>query len=257
MIYLLYVFFGVLPSFIWLLFFLRKDAHPEPKRMVLNIFLYGMLITLPALMIELGFDNLLPKTSLPPLLIILIYWIIGVAFIEEFLKYLVIRGKVLRSPEFDEPLDIILYMIIVGLGFAALENILHLISLGQSFLIKETLLVVFGRFISATLLHALSSGLVGYFLIWSFLEPRKRGRFLCLGLGIATLLHGLYNFSMIRIEESIIIENGILTVSNPQVFLPYFLTLIAILVGPALFITLSFKRVKKIASICKIKLADK
>ena len=59
MSYFIYIIAGVLPSAIWLLFYLRKDRHPESKRMILKIFLYGMIAALPVILIELGFLEML------------------------------------------------------------------------------------------------------------------------------------------------------------------------------------------------------
>src|SRR4030043_794785 len=42
--YFLYVLLGFLPSLIWLLFYLRKDSHPEPKNQIIQIFVWGMMI---------------------------------------------------------------------------------------------------------------------------------------------------------------------------------------------------------------------
>lgn len=229
------LFFGLAPSFIWLLFFLRKDAHPEPNRMIVKIFFYGMLITFPAALIEMGIAANLSKLNLPPTFILFLYWFIGVALVEEFLKYLVVREKVLNNPEFDEPVDVMLYMIIVALGFAALENILVLLPTGKFLL--ETLSISALRFISATFLHALCSATVGYFLALSFFETKKRFRLVATGLIIATLLHGIYNFFIIKV------------VDNPYfIFIP-----IILLIGLAFFVSFGFKKLKKTASICKTK----
>ena len=59
---------------------------------------------------------------------------------EEVAKYLIIKIRILRDPEFDEPIDAMIYMIIAGLGFAALENILVLFVLKQPDLIEKTIL---------------------------------------------------------------------------------------------------------------------
>ncbi len=86
--YPLFIILGLLPSFIWLLFYLRKDHHPEPNSMVIRIFLYGMIITLPVAAIELGFGKLLETLNLTQSIvlfglnlpiILLIYFVIGVA----------------------------------------------------------------------------------------------------------------------------------------------------------------------------------
>lgn len=235
MIYPLYILFGILPSIIWLLFYLRKDIHPESGRMILKIFFYGMLVALPAILLEMGILKEFKELNFSPLLISILNIFIGVALVEEFLKYLVVRGKVFKSSELDEPLDIVLYMIIAALGFAAVENILILFSLGPVFLLGETLSISFLRFLGATLLHALASGIFGFFLALSFFETKKRTRLMAAGLTIAVLLHGLYNFSIIEIEGK----------------LSFFIPLI-IIIGLAVFLAFGFKRLKKLKSVCKI-----
>lgn len=233
--YPIYIFFGVLPSLIWLLFYLRKDAHPESNPMVLKIFFYGMLVAIPAVFLEVGIFEEFKKLNISPALITFLNTFIGVALIEEFLKYLVVKEKVLSNPEFDEPIDAMLYMIIAALGFAAVENILILFPSGPAILFQQVLGISVLRFLGATFLHALSSGLVGYFLALSLFETGKRLRLLSMGLGISILLHGLYNFSIIEIEGSL------------KLVLP-----IIILISLAIFLTFGFKRLQKMRSVCKI-----
>ena len=241
---LILIFFGLAPSFIWLLFFLRKDSHPESNRMIIKIFFYGMLITFPAALIEMGISASLIELNFSPIFISLLYWFIGVALIEEGLKYLVIREKVIRSPEFDEPVDAMLYMIIAALGFAALENILVLLPLlGEPFF--ETMFISIYRFIGATFLHALCSATVGYFLALSFFETKKRFWLITTGLTIATLLHGIYNLSIIKAGEA---------VEQTAQGLYFILIPIIILIGLAFFVSFGFRKLKKTVSVCKIKI---
>jgi len=229
----IYIFFGLAPSIIWLLFYLRKDAHPEPNSMVVKIFFYGMLMGVPAILVEQGlfkvFQNSIENTFL--LLIFSVFF--GIALVEEGLKYLVVREKVLTNSNFDEPLDVMLYLIIAGLGFAGLENILLLFN--NVFSIADVFAVSIFRFIGATFLHALCSGILGYFLALSLLETKNRFRFLTTGFAIAVLLHGIYNFSIITI-------NGDLKLILPLVIL-------AIL---AVAVSNGFKELKELKSICKI-----
>lgn len=235
MTYLIYLFFGVMPSIIWLLFYLRKDAHPESNPMVLKIFFYGMLTALPAILLELGFLEQIEFFNLSPVIASFLSIFVGVALAEEFLKYLVVQEKVFSHPEFDEPVDTMLYMIISALGFAASENILILFSLGPAFLIGQTVAVSAFRFLGATFLHALCSGLLGFFLALSFWHKKNRTMFFALGLGISTILHGLYNFSIIKIE------------GNLKFLIPSL-----ILLALAVFVAFGFQKVKKIKSTCKI-----
>ena len=227
--------FGVLPSIIWLCFYLRKDVHPESNPMVIKIFFYGALIALPAIFLEIGIFSVIGELKFLPSIVTVLNTFLGVALVEEVLKYLVVREKVLNSPEFDEPIDAMLYMIIVALGFAAVENILILFGLAPTFLIVEALSISLFRFLGATFLHALVSGTVGFFIAISLFETKRRNQIITFGLGLAILLHGLYNFAIMKIEGNLKL-----------------LILSIIIIGLAVFVSLGFKRLQKLASVCKI-----
>ena len=247
--YIIFIILGFTPSIIWLLFYLRKDAHPESKRMVLKIFLYGMLSAVLAGLIEIELStglsffgkNLLQRF---PFLFFLVSQFIIIALVEELSKLLIVKEKVVSNPEFDEPIDTMLYMIITALGFAALENILVLFSGKELILLQEAITITSFRFIGATLLHALSSGALGYFLALSFFEPKKRIRLIFKGTIIAVLLHGLFNTSIMIIEGSLA-EKNYLLLTFSVIFL------VILLSGSAFFISSGFKKLKKIKSICK------
>jgi len=226
MLYLLYL-LGFLPSIIWLLFYLRKDVHPESNQAILKVFFYGMLIAFAAIFLEIGFKKISSN--------LLLYLFVGGALVEEYLKYLVVKLEVLRSSELDEPIDIMLYMIIAGLGFAALENILILINEHPFLELPKTLEISTLRFLTATFLHALCSGIVGYFLAISFFNLKKQKKFLLMGLGIAIALHGSYNLSIIKIDDW-----------------KKFIFPVIILIGAAWFVSLGFKKLKRLKSICKV-----
>lgn len=221
--YFLLIIFGFLPSVIWLLFYLRKDSHPEPKTMVLKIFFYGMLVAIPAACLEIAILKGFSYLPISFFLITVLNIFIGVALVEEIMKYLVVRQKVLKGPEFDEPVDAMIYMLIAALGFAAVENILILFPLSHFF---EIFTVSAVRFLGATFLHALCSATVGYFLALRFFYKKPR-KFLIFGLWISTLLHGLYNFSIITVD-------GALKFAIP----------IAILIGLAIFVSWGFQKLK-------------
>ncbi len=235
---ILYFIFGVLPSLIWLFYYLQKDINPEPKRMIIKVFLLGMLATIPALIIQIFLSQML--SHLPyPIISNLIKWFFVIALTEELSKYLVVRLFVFNSDALDEPLDIMLYMVVAALGFAALENILYLFSPinGLSFdtILKTTITISFMRLIGATFLHTLCSALIGYFLVLAALKSKNKIKLTLLGIFLATLLHGLYNFSII-------------TLSAPL----NFVIPIMIIIGLAIFIFYDFDEVKKIKSICRI-----
>lgn len=198
---LLYIIFGVLPSLTWLFYYLSKDLHPEPKKTILRMFLWGVLVTIPVFFVQVGLTTLFdlsPKTT--PLT----YWFLVIAFTEEFFRYLIVRFKVQNTQDIDEPLDIMLYMVVVALGFAALENILYLFNpntaLSFQELLQSTLLVSLVRFAGATFLHTLCSGVIGYFMAIGFYHSKKSFYYIVLGITFATLLHGLYDLSIMNAE---------------------------------------------------------
>lgn len=248
----LYVLFGVLPSLIWLFYYLAKDLHPEPKKTIVKVFLFGALATIPALFIQVWLSESLVQsqylaglylpeiTAYLPLIFKILKWFLVIAFTEEVFKYLVVRLTIYKDGVLDEPLDVMLYMVVAALGFAALENMLFLFSPINSIIsleqmLKATVLISFVRFIGATFLHTLSSALVGYFLVKSIFDPKNRLKFTAIGISLATLLHGLYNFSIIALREPLnFISSAII---------------IAIL---ALFVIYDFDEVKKLKGICKL-----
>ena len=159
-----------------------------------------------------------------------------------------VRFKVLKSQEVDEPLDVMLYMIIVALGFAALENIIYI--LGTPVL--EAFKISIFRFVGAVFLHTLASGVLGYFLALSFFEPQKKTRLLAFGFGGAVILHGILNYLIIRLGDSIALINGSVALVNPGLFNFCFFGLIFALLFSAIFVTLGFKKLKKLKGVCKI-----
>lgn len=194
-----------------------------------------MLVAIPAVFLEIGIFKTFGAFNFPPFLLFILNTFIGVALVEEFLKYLVVQNQVLSHKEYDEPIDAMLYMIIAALGFAALENILILFQLGPGFLWGRTLEISIFRFLGATVLHALASGTIGYFLALSFYKKGGRTIFVAIGLIIATALHGFYNYYIMKGE------------GNLKIFVP-----LAILTGLAIFIAMGIKRLQKISKAGKI-----
>jgi len=215
MIYLLYIAIALLPSTIWLLWYLRKDKHPEPNAMILKVFIWGMLVAFPAILIENAIIGLINITSLSQIVRIVLIFFVGVALVEEALKFLVVKFRVLKTTHLDEPVDAMIYMIIAALGFAAIENILILTPLfGNNFV--PTLGIAFSRFIGATFLHVLASSIIGYYLALSLGKPSKKFPLLIHGFTLAVLLHGFYNIFIIRMEENFyfVIPLGLIIISS-------------------------------------------
>lgn len=180
---------GLIPALFWLWFWLREDKEkPEPLILISLSFISGMLVVplaLPLQKLAIDYyhgDNLV------------FIWVI----IEEVLKYAVALAVILWHKAVDEPIDTIIYMITIALGFAALENALfvfHPVVAGD--FLNSTLTGLF-RFLGATLLHVLASGTVGAFLALAFYKSTvKKLLFGTIGLLTAIILHALFNFFII------------------------------------------------------------
>lgn len=215
--YLLAIGLGVLPSLIWLSFYLKEDIHPEPKKWLILVFLLGMAVTPLVVIIEwtaisfFSFLNLnLPKLF-PDSLKNLATIFIGVALVEEFFKYLTVRATMKKNPVFDEPTDAMIYMIVAALGFAAVENILVMNSYAPFIFanIGQPLAILAVRFTGATFLHTLASGIIGFYYALSLVKKdhlEMHRRFpLIRGFILATLLHGAFNYFIIILKEPLAI----------------------------------------------------
>lgn len=228
--------FALLPSTIWLLYYLRKDAHPEPKKLILYVFFFGALSAGVGYFFQTKitplFFSSVESLSISLLFAIFFYRFVLIAFSEEFLKYLAFSFSIKGNKEVDEPVDFIIYMITAGLGFAALENFIILSSLNIDVL--GIVKVSFLRFLSGTLLHAIVSGIMGGFLAYAYRLNKKKIIFF--GILVVTFLHGVYNIIAERIEEGL--------------FLVFFLTFFSFLL---LMLSLIIKKVKKLKSISLLK----
>lgn len=194
----LLVLLGLLPSLIWMFFFLKRDKHPEPKYLLTKTFLMGIILSPLAVLLQLAIIHL----NIPQVASGTPGFYLWAALVEELIKYWAVSFIVLSSPEFDEPVDAMIYMMVAGLGFAAIENILVLFRTIPDGA-HATMIVWTLRSIGATLLHALSSSLVGYFLAMSWFFREHHKKLLVVGLCLATLFHFVFNLFLSAVDDRI------------------------------------------------------
>ncbi len=223
-----YLLLTFLPPIFWLLFYLREDRHPEPKRLLLIAFLGGMASAGLAIIVEIAVIGQNGLVSLNEHVIgnaVVIFLVIGL--VEEYIKYLPVKFLIERRRDFNEPVDAMIYMMTAALGFAALENALFIFPLLHANLFLG-LEVTANRFLGANLLHALSSGIVGFFLARAWFHPHRK-HFIFLGIVLAGVLHALFN-SLILVRE--VVAQGTL----------YIVLLLAIM---TVMVFIDFERLKK------------
>lgn len=186
---------GLIPSLAWLYFFSRKDCHPEPKNLLAQTFLMGIIISPIAIILQFSFAQFVSTLNEVSQTVTqnTSYFFLWAAIVEEVIKFYAVRVLIMRNPEFDEPIDAMIYMITAGLGFAAMENVLVMFNVFQNSGAQATIATWALRFTGATLLHALSSGLLGYFLAMSWFFRDHKRKLIVIGLITATIFHFTFN----------------------------------------------------------------
>lgn len=172
---------AIAPSIALLSFIYTKDKYDkEPLSLLIKLFSLGVLLCLPAAIIE----NLLSILGKNPL-----WQAFGVAaFTEETGKFAILIFFTLNHKSYNEKIDGIVYGTFISLGFATLENILYVLGNG--------LAVGFIRAILAVPGHMLWGVTMGYYLsLYKFSWNRRAARkFVYCSLLIPLLLHGIYDY---------------------------------------------------------------
>jgi RsiW-degrading membrane proteinase PrsW (M82 family) len=181
---------GLIPALIWLFFWLKEDIHPEPAKMLTLAFLGGMLSVLFVLPIQkVVYDHLREFTFLSFAL-----W----AAIEEVSKFLFVYYIALKRKYVDEPVDDIIYLIVSALGFVTFENTLFLTEFLRDGDLMGTIINGNMRFIGASLIHVMSSAVIGIMMGLSYYKTKKNKILYTIsGIFIAIVLHTSFNLFII------------------------------------------------------------
>jgi len=174
------------PALLLLRLFQRLDAkRPEPPGSVRNVVLLGVASCLPAVLIELGLSAVLGEATKAGGRFLDAFLV--AATTEESLKLACVLFYLWKKPHFDEVMDGILYTAAASLGFAMLENVLYA---------GGNLGIGLFRAFSAIPLHALASGLTGYFVGRAKLARRGAFGWVVVGLLVAIAVHGFYDWAL-------------------------------------------------------------
>ena len=182
---------------LWLWFWLREDSEqPEPRKLILLAFFAGMASVTIAVPLEQFVQPFLPTLA----------WQYGTwAFVEEIIKFIAALLTVLWRDEDDEPIDALIYMVVVALGFAAAENTLFLSSPIAGSTLGALVVTSNMRFMGSTLLHVLASGIIGATLGMVYYRS-TRTKIIAgfAGLLVAGSLHAFFNIRILTEHSTVL-----------------------------------------------------
>ena len=175
------------PIVVILIYIYVKDKYEkEPIGVLVKNFFLGAVVSI-IITVVLGFaaNIIFPITDEKSISQQFVKAFFVVAVVEEFSKYIIVKYYAQKKADFNEPFDGIVYAVVVSMGFAALENVLYVSQYGVT--------TGLTRAFTAVPAHATFGILMGYFMGKAKFS-NNRVKFNLLGLLIATLFHGAYDF---------------------------------------------------------------
>lgn len=165
--------------------------EPEPLKLVAISFLMGIPSFGVNLLLGLPLDRLVSLLDQRPgSAHVSIHAFGATAFVEELCKFIFLRAILFRNKNFNEPLDGIIYSVMVAMGFATAENLLYAYTGGGGAVVM--------RMFSALPAHASFAVLMGYMLGKAKFARHDAILFGVEALAVATLFHGLYDYFLFR-----------------------------------------------------------
>jgi RsiW-degrading membrane proteinase PrsW (M82 family) len=159
---------------------------PRAMRYLILSFLLGMVATLPALLLQTLATDVRTEPWRHSILSYAWFAFIVVALSEEGSKFLVLRGYAYPKQVFQGPFDGIMFSVMIGMGFATLENIEYVRQFGLGTGVS--------RFFLAIPAHASFAVLMGY-PAGKAKADRPHAFWLMLqGLVVAVVFHGSFDF---------------------------------------------------------------
>jgi protease PrsW len=172
--------------FICFYIYARDKYNREPLGLLIWAFVLGMLSTIPAVIIQLSAGDISATIagSSVGATAFFAYCVVGLS--EEASKFFMLRVFLYKRKAFDDPFDGIIYSVMVGMGFATLENILYVTQHGYA-------TGVLRMFLSVPA-HGTFAVLMGYFTGLAKFNPAKRMGYFLLAILLPVLFHGTFDF---------------------------------------------------------------
>ena len=185
---------ALLPPLVLLFLMYRADkVEKEPPAVILKVFLFGVLSTIPAIVIETFGDALLRNVmgGAPLWLYNIFMFFLVVAWTEEGVKHFALKIGTWQNPAFNYTFDAILYSAVAALGFAAAENVEYVLGYGLQVAVMRAITAIPG--------HCIFGIYMGfYYGMAKFWDVRgdkgRRHRAMFMSMLVPILLHGFYDY---------------------------------------------------------------
>ena len=184
-------------SGLWALFFyyLFKTKQVQLKYCFLCFFFTGMVSITALLLLQrippwsglyaLAQSDFLPSRFLGMFL--------GVGIHEELCKAAILFWLVRRPNKNLIPQTVVFYAMISGLGFGIYEGVAYQQTVNREQGVDMAYLLNIARLTSLPFLHAIWTGLAGYFISFAALYPRRRYGLWALAIAVPAVFHATYN----------------------------------------------------------------
>lgn len=186
---------AVLPGLYLMWYVYRQDKiEKEPLSLLTRLAFFGALGVFMAMFAE----SVLIEYIMKPLLgsgtlFLLVENFLGVALVEEYVKFRALRKLTWNNYEFDYRFDAIVYAVAAGMGFAILENVFYVFEHGFEVAVMRAFTSLPG--------HCVFAIYMGYYYGEAKL-CEKTGNFkgmnayLKSALWVPTMIHGTYDFCL-------------------------------------------------------------
>lgn len=180
--------FLLTPILVIILFVYFQDKYsPEPSKMIFFALLLGLLAIFPAVLLEFFFEYIFSFVEIKFLRTVL-YAFIGVGLVEELSKFFFLWLFIYKNKHFDEPMDGVVYAVVLSLGFAGFENIMYVLNSHEPY-VTATI-----RAFYAIPAHASFGAIMGlYFGLSKFTFLHKRQTLHLKAVLYPSIAHGFYD----------------------------------------------------------------
>lgn len=223
--------FSLIPTLILVGFVLYSDRkNKEPVKNIIICLLSGILsVALSGYLEQLVMPYIANNTILTYIF----------AFIEEISKMAIFFLFVFDNKYYDDIYDGLVYMMLIALSFAGLENVMYAFSEST---IQESISLSIMRDITTIPLHVICGIIIGYFLSLSSFSKNKEKKYvnILVALLLSGALHGTFNSLMNLLGNLNINYNNSLQVILFEA-LPLILIMIALFIVAVKFIKKNIK----------------